>query len=667
MKAYFSAIVPVGIVVFGVYLTETSNRSRPAVAEPQFGSLQGIVIDDSSEAVPGAWIGIHGTLHTAITDSSGAFRIDKILVGNYDIAAEAAGYSPATQYGVLISEELPAIITMRMAKIAPAVVADSTSIGLFKQKSTTTTTTYTISMTDANGCLVMNSQHQGAGGTAPYAYMWSTTTDQSGDPVFNTEEYGSIRENEFKKSISNPLSTFSIDVDHASYSNVRRFINQGEVPLADAVRIEEMINYFKYDYPNPLGSTPFSVYTEMSECPWNSEARLVHIGIQGKKLDHGQLDPSNLVFLVDVSGSMDEPNKLPLVKTALYKLVDHLNPGDRVAIVVYAGAAGLVLPSTRGTSKDVIKAALAELQAGGSTAGGEGIKLAYKIAQENFMANGNNRVILLTDGDFNVGVSSDGELVRLIEKKRESGVFLTVCGFGMGNYKDSKMEQLADKGNGNYYYIDSDLEAEKVFVSEMGGTLHTIAKDVKIQVEFNPAQVESYRLVGYENRLMNNEDFEDDTKDAGELGAGHTVTALYEIIPTQKFGAHSQSDNNHTAASNAADLRYQQTRVKPEAYDIDEVMVVKLRYKDPTGTVSKLIERPLKNDFRLLPQSSANLRWAAAVAEFGMLLRDSKFKGDADFNEVLSLANGAKGLDKEGYRGEFIHLVIQSIRLMASR
>jgi Ca-activated chloride channel family protein len=366
---------------------------------------------------------------------------------------------------------------------------------------------------------------------------------------------------------------------------------------------------------------------------------------------------------------MQDHNKLPLVKTSLNKLVDRLQPRDKVAIVVYAGAAGLVLPSTPGTAKGTIKTAINNLSAGGSTAGGAGIQLAYKTAQANFIKDGNNRIILVTDGDFNVGVSSDAELVKMIEEKRESGVFLTVCGFGMGNFKDSKMEKLADKGNGNYFYVDSEKEADKVFVKEMRATLFTIAKDVKIQVEFNPAQVASYRLVGYENRLLNTEDFDDDTKDAGELGAGHTVTALYEIIPAKSFNAGVQSDNDAGSAITATttDLRYQQTRVKPQAYEIDEVLVVKLRYKDPDGAESKLIEKPLANTYKPIGSSSNNFRWSAAVAEFGMLLRDSKFKGDADYGHVVTLASGAKGTDVEGYRAEFIDLVNSCMKLVASK
>src|SRR6185436_15561209 len=354
---------------------------------------------------------------------------------------------------------------------------------------------------------------------------------QIADREMNTEQYDYTPENNFRSVQNNPLSTFSIDVDAASYSNIRRFINGGSLPPEDAVRIEEMINYFTYDYPAPINGDPFSVYTEPASCPWNKDHILACVALQGKKIATDNLPPANLVFLIDVSGSMMTTNKLPLVKSSLRLLVDQLRQQDHVAIVVYAGNAGLILPSTKGNEKETIMNAINGLEAGGSTAGGEGILLAYKTAKENFHQEGNNRIILCTDGDFNVGVSSDGELVRIIEEKREHGIFLTVLGYGMGNYKDSKMEKLADKGNGNYAYIDNILEAKKVLVKEMGGTLLTIAKDVKIQIEFNPAKVKEYKLVGYENRMLKDQDFNNDKKDAGELGSGHTVTALYEIIP----------------------------------------------------------------------------------------------------------------------------------------
>lgn len=467
-------------------------------------------------------------------------------------------------------------------------------------------------------------------------------------PDFNTEAYDRIQDNSFLDPKNNPLSTFSIDVDAASYSNVRRFLTGGQMPPKDAVRIEEMVNYFHYDYPQPTGADPVSITTEVSGCPWNAQNRLLHIGLQGKAIATDQLPASNLVFLIDVSGSMATPDKLPLVKAGFRLLVDQLRPQDQVAIVVYAGAAGLVLPSTPGNQKGRIRQAIDNLEAGGSTAGGAGIQLAYLTAQQHFKKGGNNRVILASDGDFNVGVSSDAEMERLIEEKREGGVFLTVLGFGRGNLKDSKMEKLADKGNGNYAYVDNILEARKVFVSEFGGTLFTIAKDVKLQLEFNPAYVKAYRLIGYENRALRNEDFNNDKKDAGELGAGHTVTALYEIVPASAKAP---------AADPVDELKYQTNQLNPRAARSKEMLTLKLRYKEPEGSKSKLMQQVVSDRFTGLDAASDNFRFAAAVAEFGMLLRESPFKGQASYAGVLSLAEGVRGKDAEGYRAEFINLV----------
>ncbi|WP_372933876.1 vWA domain-containing protein, partial [Mariniphaga sediminis] len=452
-------------------------------------------------------------------------------------------------------------------------------------------------------------------------------------PDWNTENYATIRENGFRNAKANPLSTFSIDVDNASYSNVRRFINQGLLPPEDAVRVEEMINYFSYDYPEPTGEHPFSVTTELAGCPWNPNHYLMHVGLKGKSFDNTELPPSNLVFLIDVSGSMSSPNKLPLLKRAFKMLVNELRPEDRVSIVVYAGAAGKVLEATSGSEKKTILDALDRLNAGGSTAGGEGLRLAYKLAGENFMEEGNNRIILATDGDFNVGVSSTSEMERLVEKERENGVSITVLGFGMGNIKDDKMETIANKGNGNYAYIDNIQEARKVFISEFGGTLFTIAKDVKFQLEFNPQQVKAYRLVGYENRLLNDEDFNDDTKDAGEMGAGHTVTALYEIIP---------AGSDETAPSVDL-LRYQRSQPLVGSPS-DELLTIKLRYKKPDGHKSRLLEKHVVNNLK--KKTSDDFRFSAAVASFGMLLRNSSFMGNTTIASVLDLARNAKGADE---------------------
>jgi Ca-activated chloride channel family protein len=467
------------------------------------------------------------------------------------------------------------------------------------------------------------------------------------DEALNTEGYGNIVENSFLSANQNPLSTFSIDVDEAAYSNVRRFIQNGTIPPKGAVRLEEMINYFDYDYAAPQNDDPFAVHTEIAPCPWNEQHRLVHIGLKGKEIPNGNLPPANLVFLIDVSGSMDQPNKLPLVQASLKLLTNQLRENDKVAIVVYAGAAGLVLPSTSGSNKTKIKEAIENLSAGGSTAGAEGIKLAYKIAKENFSKEGNNRVILATDGDFNVGTSSDDELVSLIEEERKSNIFLTVLGYGVGNYQDNKMQQLADKGNGNHAYIDNLNEANKVLVKEFGSTLFTIAKDVKIQVEFNPVKVQSYRLIGYENRMLQKEDFNDDKKDAGELGAGHTVTALYEIIP-----AGVKDD----FTGKVDDLKYQTNPVIPNDLS-NEMLTIKLRYKKPTGDESKLITKPVMDENTSLDNTSDNFRFSAAVASFGMLLRNSAYKQHASYEEVLELAKNAKGKDADGYRYEFIKLV----------
>lgn len=489
------------------------------------------------------------------------------------------------------------------------------------------------------------------GTPAPSSYIQRTlpNTGYYNKDNFNTEDYDGIAENRFRSVKDNPLSTFSIDVDAASYSNVRRFLNQGQMPPAGAVRIEEMINYFHYSYPQPNGDVPFAVQTEISEAPWNKNHRLALVSLQGRKIATENIPASNLVFLIDVSGSMNEENKLPLVKQSMKMLADQLRPQDKVAIVVYAGSAGLVLPSTGGANVQAIKDAIDRLEAGGSTAGGEGIKLAYKIARQQFLKEGNNRVILCTDGDFNVGVSSDDEMERLIEQERKSGVFLTVLGYGTGNYKDNKMQKLADKGNGNHAYIDNLSEAKKVLVSEFGGTMFTIAKDVKLQIEFNPQRVQAYRLIGYENRMLNKEDFNNDQKDAGDLGSGHTVTALYEIIPAGVKSEFTESVDP---------LKYQ-TENKPadSRKNSEELMTIKMRYKKPGADISRMIEQPVVDHHILLTNTSSNFRFAAAVAQFGMLLRQSEFKQQSTYGNVLALASSAIADDAEGYRKEFIQLV----------
>ncbi len=460
----------------------------------------------------------------------------------------------------------------------------------------------------------------------------STSTD--------SESYAHQPENRFRKVSMNPLSTFSVDVDVASYTNVRRHLNNGELPPPDAVRTEEMLNYFQYDYEEASGELPFSINTELAACPWNEENLLLHVGLQGRKIPLEELPPSNIVFLIDVSGSMSDHNKLPLLKSSLSLLVEQLREEDRVSMVVYAGSSGLVLDSAHGNEKDLIREALEQLEAGGGTAGSEGLELAYEVAVKNFMQDGNNRIVLATDGDFNIGPHSDGAMKRMIKEHRQKGVAISVLGFGMGNYKDSKMEAIADRGNGNYAYIDNLLEARKVLVSEFGGTFHTIAKDVKLQLEFNPRVVSKYRLIGYENRLLENEDFEDDTKDAGDIGAGHTVTALYEIIPR----------NNKRKEKK---LKYQD--VKPSQHN--DLLTVGIRYKQAEGRKSFLEEKVVENLPLIAENTSENFKFSAAIVQFGMLLRESEFLGKTDWENTIALAKEGRGLDQAGYRAEMIRLL----------
>lgn len=564
------------------------------------------------------------------TDKNGKFEFKGIDAGKYLISSSKRGYKGKTTNTIIAEKDKEKIIVIKMIKHIP----QKQEIVLLKDEAEEAPMIKEQVAMSSNYKRKKMYSPSGMGSFDSYS------------PQFNTESYNFITVNEFKNTKTTPLSTFSIDVDAASYSNIRRFVNQGQNPPKDAVRIEEMINYFNYDYPQPTGKDPFSITTEISDCPWNKNNKLVHIGLQGKKLDMEDIPASNIVFLVDVSGSMNSSNKLPLLKNAFKLLTNNLREEDRVAIVVYAGAAGVVLESTPGNQKEKIMDALNKLSAGGSTAGGAGIKLAYKIANENYIKEGNNRIVLATDGDFNIGASSDGEMGRLIEKERESGVFLTCLGFGMGNYKDSKMETLADKGNGNYAYIDNIMEAKKVLVNEFGATMVTIAKDVKLQVEFNPNKIKSYKLIGYENRLLNDEDFNNDKKDAGELGAGHTVTALYEVV----------LKGSKTAVPDIDPLRYQEN-FESETAQTNEILTVKFRYKQPKETKSTLIVEHLKDKKVSLSKASNNFKFSAAVAEFGLLLRDSKHKENAKYSNVIALAKSAKGEDENGYRAEFIRLV----------
>jgi len=600
-----------------------------------FRTITGKVIDENGNPLAGVSVSVKGAPTGTITDLKGSYQIavneqDKTLVFTF------IGYTTVEQR--ITGRN---IINVTMNQVL--VTLDEMIITGYGSKRA--------EMADVS-----------APSMAGVAYgIGSGSHFQRYNNNFNTEGYASVNENGYKNVKNNPLSTFSIDVDNASYSNIRRFINGGSIPPADAVRIEEMINYFKYNYPEPRGEHPFSVYTEVAVCPWNKRHQILHVGLRGKSIDKSSLPPSNLVFLIDVSGSMSSPNKLPLLKSAFSLLVNELRPEDKVAIVVYAGAAGLVLESTPGNRKEVIMNAIENLEAGGSTAGGAGLKLAYREAEKNFVKGGNNRIILATDGDFNVGESSNGGMERLVEEKRELGVFITVLGFGMGNIKDDKMEIIADKGNGNYSYIDNLQEARRVLVREFGGTLFTIAKDVKFQLEFNPVKVESYRLIGYENRLLNDEDFNDDTKDAGEMGSGHMVTALYEIVPSGSGEEPPSIDP----------LKYQSSRNYREKDNdfTNELLTIKVRYKKPDGKTSMLLERPVKDDAAEIETASENLRFAAAVAEFGMILRESEFKGTATLEGASRLAKSAKGEDEDGYRAELIRLMntVKDMRLLSDK
>lgn len=464
-------------------------------------------------------------------------------------------------------------------------------------------------------------------------------------PRYNTEEYKAINPYPFKYAIAEPLSTFSIDVDTATYSNVRRMLNQGYLPQSSYVRIEEMINYFSYSYPEPKDNEPISISYEMGVCPWNIDHDIVKVGLKGKTVSYEDAPEANLVFLIDVSGSMSDPNKLPLVKQSLKMLVNQMRAKDQIGIVTYASQASIKLESTPVSKRQVILDAIDELYSGGSTAGGDGIKMAYDIASEHFDKKKNNRIMLCTDGDFNVGAQSNEDMEALITKKRESGVFLSVLGFGMGNYKDSKMEILADKGNGNYYYIDDLIEAKRVLVTEMSGTLNTIAKDVKIQIEFNPAKVRAYRLIGYENRELKNEDFKNDKIDAGEMGAGQTVTVLYEIV----------RNNSNEKDPNAEELKYQEIKYSEEALKSNDIATMKFRYKDPDGTVSKEMSQIFYEYNTYL--YSKELNFACSVAGFGMMLQKSKFKETLTWDKIKKLAKQSIGKDPEGYRREFISLI----------
>ncbi len=623
--------------------------------------------DISGAVIPGAEVKATdmrtGRQKEALTNHNGFYSLPGLESGKWNVRAQMTGFRPFDQEIQLLDKDYLLDAALEIGEISETVMvtggAPQPSLEIAQAKIKSLLSIRQIINLPLNGRNVLNLPELRARRAAEPAKKESDSLrDQILPPAptgrFNTESYDHIQDNPFLRVADNPRSTFSIDVDTASYSNLRRFLNQGQRPPKDAVRIEEMINYFQYDYAPPRGEHPFSVHLEVASAPWNPLHRLLRVGLKGMEVSADERPAANLVFLIDVSGSMRSANKLPLLKQGMKLMVDELADKDRVAIAVYAGAAGLVLPSTPCTDKTRILEALDRLQSGGSTAGAAGIRLAYQTAQQNFIEGGINRVILATDGDFNVGVSSDGELVRIIEEKRQSGIFLSVLGFGTGNYKDSKLEKLADKGNGNYAYIDTLREARKVLVEEMGGTLMTIAKDVKIQIEFNPLLVGAYRLIGYENRLLAAQDFNDDRKDAGEIGAGHTVTALFELIPP---GLESQ-------VPGLDPLKYQtQLRASADAPQ-GEMATVKLRYKQPDQDSSRLIEIPLRDAGLAWQDASRDFMFASGVAAFGMILRDSPHKGSASLDTVVELAESGMGRDPSGRRAEFLSLVKSSRGLL---
>lgn len=641
------------LVAAGSWMAFASNKSRP-VSFTGTGSISGYVTDaQTGNGIPDAVVVLNAN-HYFTTDSSGLFLIDKLEADTYALEISATGYATSSMdVSIAENEQKVIYIPLELPVISIADSAGKTQLQKPEKK-------YRTKDVQANAPMLLYDQVAEVDMSYYMVEKESLVFEDNGN---NTEAYNKINETGFRETIKEPLSTFSIDVDNASYSNIRRMIEYGYSIPEDAVRIEEMVNYFDFTYAQPKGSDPFSINFEMSACPWNKETQLVLIGLQGKEVDMREVDPSNLVFLIDVSGSMGESTKLPLVKESLKTLVNNLNPNDRIALVVYAGAGGEVLPSTPCSNKQAIFSALDKLESGGSTAGGAGIQLAYNIASKNYIEGGNNRVILCTDGDFNVGASSDGEMTRLIEEKRKSGVFITVCGFGMGNLKDSKMESIADNGNGAYYYIDSQKEATKVFGTDLRGTLFTIAKDVKLQVEFNPAYVSSYRLIGYDNRVLANEDFDNDAKDAGDLGAGHKVTALYEITLSKT----TKQPTGTGSTSDQTDYKYQTHTVDKNAYNSGELMTLKMRYKEPDGNTSKLLEKVLYNQPVAFASTSENFRFACAVTEFGMLLRASEFAGTSSISNVITLATGAQGADTFGYRKDFIKLVKQYESTLAQK
>jgi len=644
------------VLFVGLFLTgPVALRSEPGVPA-QGRTISGTALDPAGGVLPGVIVELRQgerVLQRTTSDATGAWKFANVPAGEVRVRLALAGF---------VTTE----VVLKAGDADPAPLRVVLKVGVASEVVTVTAGAEVVDTQAARIGGVPGGVLGGVVGGLPNAppppgspAAKGVGTGQGGgrgggsyQPQYmrevqrDTASYAEIVENRFRSVTDHPLSTFSVDVDTASYANVRRFLNEGRIPPADAVRIEELINYFKYDYPAPRGDAPVSITSEVAACPWNPKHRLALVGLRAKPIDTGKTPPRNLTFLLDVSGSMSPPNRLPLVKTAMQMLVDTLRPEDRVGIVVYSGNSGLALKPTTGDKKAIINHAIEELRAGGSTNGASGIQLAYDLATENFVKGGVNRVILATDGDFNVGTTSHADLMRMIEAKRERGIFLSVLGVGESNLKDSTMEMLADKGNGNYSYLDSIQEARRVLIAEAGSTLVTVAKDVKLQIEFNPRFAAAYRLIGYENRILRKEDFNNDRKDAGEMGAGHTVTALYEIVPAGEEIPNGGVDP----------LKYQQP-VDPPARTIatnsTELMNIKVRYKAPDGDASKLLEFPVRENGQRM---TANLGFAAAVAEFGLLVRRSDFRGEATWEQVMSLAREHRGKDPDGYRAEFARL-----------
>ncbi len=678
-----------------VTLISCLSIGNPGQAQSATGGIVGVVRDPTGALVPGASVTIKNTETNVATkyttNNAGAFHASGLLPGFYEITVEKEGFAKNISKAIRIENGVIKLeVTLEAGKISEVVevnikaeniiLENGSSVGMVIPQDSIArlplVNSNVLDLVKVMGGVVMsenpifsaddktlaglsaaNVNVQKDGVTANNV-RWVPGPDGKLHPIqqvrtrFNTEAYDHVLDNPFMNVLQNPLSTFSIDVDSAAYSNMRRFLNGRSLPPKDSVRIEELVNYFDYDYAGPKDNKPFTVHFELTEAPWKTDHLMLRIALKGREIETGNRPPSNLVFLLDVSGSMMAPNKLPLVQQSMRLLVDKLTESDKVAIVVYAGATAVRLPSTSGDQKAKISQAIDGLMAGGSTNGASGLQLAYQVAQDGFIKGGANRVLLATDGDFNVGITNRGDLTRLIEEKANSGIFLSALGFGMGNYKDSTLELLAAKGRGNYAYIDTLNEAKKVLVDQMNSTLVTIAKDVKIQVEFNPNVVGAYRLIGYEDRIMPKEDFNNDAKMAGAIGAGHTVTALYEITPVGKEDP-----------SGVDSLKYQKPSKLSSSKHGKEMLTLKIRSKEPEGEKSVLSEYELKNLPKKFVEATEDCKFAAAVAAFGMVLRDSPYKGNSSMENALLWAKEGKGIDRHGYRDEFISLIHRAISL----